>query len=96
MTTLMLSLIPRRGLRATPLRVRRNSSAARHHNAAPAAFHLSSGFEFCGVHIRASTAAQQAEPSPRYTQEPEAVLARCYHGAARHGLPHHFTSSFLL
>ncbi|KAJ1122637.1 hypothetical protein NDU88_001122 [Pleurodeles waltl] len=76
---LPLPLFPQRGIRVAPLRVRRNSSASRDHNAA---FHLSSGFNNCGAHIRSSP----AEPSPHFPQEPEAILARCFYGAARHVL----------
>ncbi|KAJ1082113.1 hypothetical protein NDU88_002283 [Pleurodeles waltl] len=90
---LALPLFPRRRIQATPLCVRHSYSVARHHCAAPAAFLLSSGF--CGGHIRESTTPHKAAPSLCCTQEPEAVLARCYNGAARRVLQDCLTMVFV-
>ncbi|KAJ1140609.1 hypothetical protein NDU88_006958 [Pleurodeles waltl] len=54
---LPLPLFPRRGIRATLLRVRCSSSAARCHQTAPAVLQIASGLNSCGVHIRVLAAA---------------------------------------
>ncbi|KAJ1201729.1 hypothetical protein NDU88_005535 [Pleurodeles waltl] len=51
---------PRRGIRATLLRVRRSSSAARCHQTAPAVLQTASGLTDCGAHIRVLAAAARS------------------------------------